>query len=75
MDAIHGQNSILNYCYYFVFSTYRSWIYVDDCSEAIRRITERGRLGQIYNIGTEFELENIDLTRMIHEKTAKQLKQ
>lgn len=51
----------------------RSWMYVEDCAEAIRRVTEQGRLGQIYNIGTEFEKCNLHLTKMIHEKVEKLL--
>ncbi|KAI1730944.1 GDP-mannose 4,6 dehydratase domain-containing protein [Ditylenchus destructor] len=49
----------------------RSWMYVDDCAEAIRRVTEQGRLGQVYNIGTEFEKCNLHLTEMIHENVGK----
>jgi len=49
----------------------RSWMFVDDCAEAIRRVTERGRLGQTYNIGTEFEMHNLHLTGMLHEKVEK----
>uniref|UniRef100_A0AC35UIM5 NAD(P)-bd_dom domain-containing protein n=1 Tax=Rhabditophanes sp. KR3021 TaxID=114890 RepID=A0AC35UIM5_9BILA len=45
----------------------RSWMYVDDCAEAIRRVTEQGRIGQIYNIGTEFEKCNLHLTQTIHK--------
>jgi dTDP-glucose 4,6-dehydratase len=44
----------------------RSWMFVDDCAEAIRRVTETGRTGETYNIGTQFEKCNIDLTKMIH---------
>ncbi|CAI5456013.1 unnamed protein product [Caenorhabditis angaria] len=44
----------------------RSWMYVEDCSEAISRVALDGKLGEIYNIGTEFEMTNIELTRMIH---------
>uniref|UniRef100_A0A1I8BBD6 NAD(P)-bd_dom domain-containing protein n=1 Tax=Meloidogyne hapla TaxID=6305 RepID=A0A1I8BBD6_MELHA len=39
----------------------RSWIYVDDCAEAIRLVTENGQNAQIYNIGTDFEMCNINL--------------
>ncbi|KAL3990514.1 NAD dependent epimerase/dehydratase family protein [Acanthocheilonema viteae] len=45
----------------------RSWIYVDDCIDAIRRVCEIGKIGEIYNIGTEFEITNYDVTIMIHE--------
>jgi len=44
----------------------RSWMFVDDCAEAIRRVTESGRMGETYNIGTEFEKANRHLTEMIH---------
>ncbi|CAB3400989.1 unnamed protein product [Caenorhabditis bovis] len=44
----------------------RSWMFVEDCSEAISRVAIDGELGQIYNIGTEFEMTNIELTKMIH---------
>ncbi|CAD6187236.1 unnamed protein product [Caenorhabditis auriculariae] len=44
----------------------RSWMYVEDCSEAILRVAVEGELGQVYNIGTEFEITNLELTRMIH---------
>lgn len=42
-------------------------MYVEDCSEAIRRVAEDGQLGEVYNIGTDFEMTNIDLTRKIHD--------
>uniref|UniRef100_A0A0K0F3U3 dTDP-D-glucose 4,6-dehydratase n=1 Tax=Strongyloides venezuelensis TaxID=75913 RepID=A0A0K0F3U3_STRVS len=44
----------------------RSWMYVDDCAEAIKRVTEKGKISQIYNIGTEFEKANLHLTQQIH---------
>ena len=34
----------------------RSWLFVDDASEGIRRVAERGALGEMYNLGTGFEL-------------------
>uniref|UniRef100_A0A7E5A0W7 dTDP-D-glucose 4,6-dehydratase n=1 Tax=Panagrellus redivivus TaxID=6233 RepID=A0A7E5A0W7_PANRE len=48
----------------------RSWMFVNDCAEAIRRVTESGRTAEIYNIGTQFEMCNIDLTKLIHAKVA-----
>ncbi|VDM24296.1 unnamed protein product [Toxocara canis] len=51
----------------------RSWMYVDDCAEAIRKVTENGRLGETYNIGTDFEKRNYDLTLQIHDMVAKLL--
>uniref|UniRef100_A0A915EPC7 dTDP-D-glucose 4,6-dehydratase n=1 Tax=Ditylenchus dipsaci TaxID=166011 RepID=A0A915EPC7_9BILA len=43
----------------------------DDCAEGIRRVTEQGRLAQVYNIGTEFEKCNLHLTQMIHQNVEK----
>uniref|UniRef100_A0A915BAU8 dTDP-D-glucose 4,6-dehydratase n=1 Tax=Parascaris univalens TaxID=6257 RepID=A0A915BAU8_PARUN len=51
----------------------RSWMYVDDCAEAILKVTENGRLGETYNIGTDFEKRNYDLTLQIHDIVAKLL--
>ncbi|KAK0405946.1 hypothetical protein QR680_018275 [Steinernema hermaphroditum] len=49
----------------------RSWMFVDDCAEAILRVTEGGVLGETYNIGTDFEKSNLSLTEMIHEMVTK----
>jgi dTDP-glucose 4,6-dehydratase len=45
----------------------RSWIHVDDHSRAIRLILEKGRPGQVYNIGgaPESEKENAEVTSLI----------
>lgn len=43
----------------------REWIYVQDCVEAIHQVFERGRNGEIYNIGSQEELSNIELTRRL----------
>lgn len=49
----------------------RSWMFVDDCAEAILRVTEQGIIGECYNIGIEFEKANIHLTHMIHQIVGK----
>jgi len=43
----------------------RDWIYVLDHCEAIRLVLESGRSGEIYNISSGNELENIEVVRMI----------
>ena len=45
----------------------RHWIYVDDHNEAVMRILERGKPGQIYNIAPPEEnlVANIDLVNMV----------
>lgn len=54
--------------------TSRNWIYVDDCAEALRRVCEHGKLGEIYNVGTDSEWSNYDVTMHIHQMVAKYLK-
>ncbi|HBB03201.1 MAG: dTDP-glucose 4,6-dehydratase, dTDP-glucose 4,6-dehydratase [Candidatus Peregrinibacteria bacterium GW2011_GWF2_38_29] len=46
----------------------REWIYVEDHCIAIDEILHKGRIGEVYNIGTGNEIQNIDLTKMVFEK-------
>lgn len=39
----------------------REWIYVEDHSRAIEYIVENGTQGEVYNIGTGYEITNLDL--------------
>ena len=39
----------------------REWIYVEDHSRAIEYIIENGTQGEVYNIGTGYEITNLDL--------------
>lgn len=43
----------------------RDWLYVDDHAEAIWKILEKGSRGEIYTIGGESEMRNIDLLQLI----------
>jgi len=43
----------------------RDWLFVRDHCEAIIAILERGRVGEIYNIGGDNEIENIEITKTI----------
>jgi len=43
----------------------REWLYVSDCIEAVLLILQKGRLGEIYNIGSSQEKKNIDIVRQI----------
>ncbi len=45
----------------------RTWLFVDDCADAILRIAERGVPGEIYNVGSNEERRNIDVVRRILE--------
>src|SRR5581483_1896477 len=43
----------------------RDWLYVDDHARAILAVIERGRPGEIYNIGGSRALPNLDVVRKI----------
>jgi len=43
----------------------RDWIHVEDHCEAVLAVLERGAPGQVYNIGGERELPNIEIARAI----------
>ena len=43
----------------------REWIYVEDHCNALIKISEKGVLGENYNIGSGIELNNIEITKKI----------
>lgn len=43
----------------------RDWLYVGDCVRAVDFILERGKIGDIYNVGGGTEISNLELTRLI----------
>ncbi|RMH27958.1 MAG: dTDP-glucose 4,6-dehydratase [Planctomycetota bacterium] len=43
----------------------RDWLHVEDHCEAILAVLERGRAGEVYNIGGNNERSNLELTREI----------
>ena len=47
----------------------RDWLYVDDHCRAIRAVLDKGRAGQVYNIGGSRALPNIDVVHRILEAT------
>jgi dTDP-glucose 4,6-dehydratase len=49
----------------------RDWLYVDDHCSAIHMLIDEGTPGDIYNIGANAQLANIDLTRLIIEALGK----
>ncbi|WP_276248637.1 dTDP-glucose 4,6-dehydratase [Haladaptatus sp. YSMS36] len=46
-------------------SNVREWTYVEDNCRAIELVCEKGEIGEIYNVGSGSELENIVVTRKI----------
>jgi len=43
----------------------RDWLYVEDHCDAVMAVLERGRVGEVYNIGGNCEMTNIDVVRRI----------
>jgi len=49
----------------------RDWIYVTDHNKAIELIFEKGRIGEVYNIGASTEMPNIEIIKLILNKLGK----
>ena len=49
----------------------RDWLYVDDHCRAIRAVVEKGLAGEIYNIGGNRSLPNLDVVRQVLALTGK----
>ncbi|MGZ6135790.1 MAG: dTDP-glucose 4,6-dehydratase, partial [Myxococcaceae bacterium] len=43
----------------------RDWLHVEDHCRALVAVLERGRAGQVYNLGGGAELRNVDLVKML----------
>mgnify|MGYP000258365367 CR=1 FL=1 len=41
----------------------RDWLYVEDHCRAIDLILEKGKVGNVYNIGGHNEMHNIDIVK------------
>lgn len=48
-------------------SNMRDWIHVKDHAKALDLLLHKGTVGEVYNIGSDNELSNMDLTKMILE--------
>ena len=49
----------------------RDWLYVDDHCRGIRAVLEKGRAGEIYNIGGNRSLPNLDVVHKVLQLTGK----
>jgi len=43
----------------------RDWLYVEDHCSAIKTVLEKGKYGEVYNIGGNSEMMNIDIVKLI----------
>jgi dTDP-glucose 4,6-dehydratase len=49
----------------------RDWIYVIDHNLAVDLVLEKGRIGEVYNIGASREMPNIEIVKLILKKLGK----
>jgi dTDP-glucose 4,6-dehydratase len=63
-NALEGQDLPL----YGDGKNVRDWLYVEDNCRAIDLVAHHGKLGEIYNIAGENELQNIEITKLIIKK-------
>ena len=49
----------------------RDWIYVNDFCSAISLVLEKGKSGEVYNVGANCELNNLQLTKSILKRLNK----
>ena len=55
-------------CIYGVGSAIRNFVYAWDIAEAFDVILQKGEPGEIYNIGTDFEISVLDLAKYLIKK-------
>lgn len=49
----------------------RDWLYVEDHCSAIQHLVQNGAPGEIYNIGADNQIRNIDIARTLLSKTGR----
>jgi dTDP-glucose 4,6-dehydratase len=49
----------------------RTWLFVEDCAQAILRLLYEGKSGEIYNVGSNEERRNIDVVRKVIQRLGK----
>ena len=43
----------------------RDWLFVEDHCDAILTVMEKGKIGEVYNVGGNNEIQNIDIVKLI----------
>jgi dTDP-glucose 4,6-dehydratase len=52
----------------------REWIYVKDHCEALLKVFFKGKIGEFYNIGSSINLNNLEITKQLLDKSRKIIK-
>ncbi len=61
LKTLHGQKIPV----YGEGKQIREWLYVGDCAKAIHMIAQKGKIGEVYNIGSYFENDNLTTAKTI----------
>ena len=56
---------------YGVGSNIRDWIFVDDHNEGVWQVFKKGRIGEMYNLGGNAEMVNLDIVKLVLKKLGK----
>ena len=51
----------------------REWIYVKDHCEALIKVFQKGKIGEFYNIGSNFNLNNIEISKTLIDISKKKI--
>jgi len=43
----------------------REWLYVDDCARGILAIMQKGKIGEVYNLGSNEERQNLETIKLL----------
>jgi dTDP-glucose 4,6-dehydratase len=49
----------------------RDWIYVLDHNQAVKAVLEKGKVGEVYNIGASTEMANIEIVKLLIKQLGK----
>jgi len=71
IKALHGQKIPV----YGKGLQIREWLYVGDCADAVHVILKKGKIGEIYNIGSYYECPNIKTAKIALKLLGKSEKQ
>jgi len=52
----------------------REWIYVDDHCEALIKVFKKGKIGSFYNIGSNYNVNNLEVTKTLLSSIKKKIK-
>jgi dTDP-glucose 4,6-dehydratase len=52
----------------------REWIYVNDHCEALMKVFKKGKIGEFYNIGSNYNLDNLEISKLLIKIASKKIK-